>query len=169
MKSPLSLCESLDLTPTSHQHEVIASLMAAVDGSMIRFKDDDRFETARAVGIYTIWRVLSITNSAAVVVAQDEKLASDFMTFINAVTQRRNPTLASVSGFPRWNLLQFGGRTGWEIRIIGNNSELVARKAPEAVVSVVLGAGCSDVEALNAASALRLRSTHARNVFVEVW
>lgn len=167
MRSPLNLCEKLGLQPTAVQHATFGRLDDCP--KRIEFLGDGRNEVTRAVAIFALWRVLSIPSSLGIVLVPTQALGSDFMQFMEAVTQRCNPELAQVSGFPRWNVLQFGGRTAWELRVMPNKSALVRERAPNSVVSVVIQAGDSEPEFVEAVKALEEHSTHPKNSLISIW
>jgi hypothetical protein len=167
MRSPLHLCEKLGLTPTPGQHELLTRLGQCHENYNIQ--GDEKNESARACAIFALWRVLNVSDSLGIVLTPSKERSNDFMTFITAVTKRCSPELASVSGFPRWNVLQVGGRTGWELRLMPNKAALVRERAPNAVVSLILDAGNSDPEFVEAVRALEERSTHEKNTLIHLW
>jgi hypothetical protein len=167
MRSPLNLCEKLGLTPTSSQHELLTRLSECHETYDVA--GDMNNEAARACAIFALWRVLSIPGSTGIVLVPTAARGSDFMLFMEAVTKRCNPELAAVSGFPRWNVLQLGGRTGWELRVMPNKAALVRERAPMAVVSLIFDARSSVPEFVEAVQALEERSTHEKNTLIRLW
>lgn len=167
MQNPLALCEKLGLIPTDKQHGMLLQL--AECPKIYEDKLDADFQTARAGALFALWRVLSISGSTGIVLTPTQALGASFMNFMEAVTTRTSPELASVSGFPRWNVLQIGGRTAWELRLMPNKAPLVAEKAPNSVVSLILEASNTDVEFVEAVKALEEHSTHPKNVLIRLW
>lgn len=167
MHSPRSLCDKLGLTPTAVQHVVFGRLEDCP--KRVEFLGDGRNEVARAVAIFALWRIISISGALGIVLTPTQALSSDFMQFMEAVTKRCNPELAEVSGFPRWNVLQIGGRAGWELRVMPNKAPLIVERAPQSVVSVVLEAGNSSPAFVESVKALEEHSTHEKNSLILVW
>ncbi len=167
MRSPLNLCDELGLTPTLKQYDILERFAARP--KLLELVGDENYETERAVGIQTIWRILEVQGSTCIVLTPTQQIGADFMGFLDLVTQRCHPQLAQVSGFPRWNVLQFGGMTAWEIRVMPNKAAIVRERAPQALVSVILGARNPDLEFVEACKALEECSTHEKNTLVRVW
>lgn len=167
MRSPLDLCDKLNLKASGTQFALLARLGECP--KMLDVEGDEHYEAARAVGIFALWRVLAVTGSSGIVLAPTQALGSDFMKFMEAITQRCNPELAEVSGFPRWNLLQFAGRTGWELRVVPPKAPLIRERAHNALVSIILSARNTDPEYVEAMKALEECSTHPKNTLVHVW
>ncbi len=167
MRSPLNLCDELGLVPTSRQYDLL--MRFAERPKVVELQDDGENEVMRAVGMMTLWRILDEQGSTALVIAPTPEMGANFMSFLDAVTQRRHPQLAQVTGFPRWNVLQFAGATAWEIRVVPNKPAIVREMAPKALVSVILGARSKDLEYVETCLALEQGSTHQRNTLVRVW
>jgi hypothetical protein len=130
---------------------------------------DDRNEVARAAAVYALWRILSTPSSRGLFLASDAEVGRKVMEFLQAVTSRVNPQLASVTGFPYWNVLRIGGQPSWELQLLENKAPVVAQRATNSILSVVLGDRSSDPAFRDAVSALEQHSTHPKHTRIVVW
>jgi len=167
MRSPLNLCDELGLAPTLRQYDQLQRY--AECPKLIELAGDERYEGQKAVGVYVLWRILGVQGSTCIVLAPTQEQGGEFMSFLDLLTQRCNPQLAQVSGFPRWNVLRFAGTTAWEVRVMPNKAAIVRERAPNALVSVILDARNPDLEFVEACKALEEGSTHEKNSLVRVW
>jgi hypothetical protein len=167
LRDPLSLCDQLELRPTPRQREVLGVL--ASNPSFYQVVGDDRNEMARAAAIYALWRILSSPSSRGILLASDFDAAGRVMSFLEQVTKKINPNLASVTGFPYWNVLRIGGQPSWELQLMENKAQIVAQRAPNSVLSVIFGDRSSDPAFREAVSALEEHSTHPKHTRIVVW
>jgi hypothetical protein len=167
LKTPLTMCDQLELRPTPRQREVLGVL--GTNPSFYQTVGDDRNEMGRACLVYAMWRVLSVPCSSGIMLASGRGQDGKIMEFLESVTQRINPQLASVTGFPRWNVLRFSGQAIWELRMMANVANIVQHRAPQAIVSVVFGARGSDPAFVESCKALEEHSTHPKHTRIVVW
>lgn len=167
LRDPLTLCQQLNLRPKPEQFALLQRL--ALKEPVVMVKGDAESETMRAVAIGALWRILDTPSGSGVLIASKQELAVEFMEFIEIVCARINPAIKAVTSFPRWGILRIGGQPGWELRFLPNHTEIVASRARDAVVSVVLGAKSTEIEFGAALEALREHSKHPRHTRIEVW
>lgn len=167
LKDPLSLCGQLDLHPTPRQSEVLKAL--ATNPGFYQVVGDDRHEMERAAAVYALWRILASPSSRGIMLASTQGQAGKIMGFLSQVTQNVSTALASVSGFPHWNVLRIGGQPSWELQMMPNKAPVVAQRAPNAILSVVFGDRSSDPDFREAVSALEATSTHQKHTRIVVW
>lgn len=167
LRDPLSLCDSLELRPTPRQREVLGVL--ATNPSFYQVVGDARNEMSRAAAMYALWRVLANQSSSGLVLASTQDEGAKIMAFLQQVTTKINPQLASVTGFPYWNVLRVGGQRSWEIHLLENRAPIVAQRAPGALLSVVVGDRSSDPAFREAVTALEQHSTHPKHTRIVVW
>lgn len=167
MHTPLDLCDKLGLIPSSEQYDLLSIL--ADCPRRFEASDNATHETTRAVAIIALWRTLLIPGARSIVLAPDDQTAVDFMDFLERVCKRCSPALAEVTSFPRWNVLQFSGQPGWEVRLMPNNAKFVAECAPQSLVSIMLSARSSSMAYVEACKALEQHSTHPKCMLLRVW
>lgn len=167
LQDPLSLCAQLDLRPTPRQREMLGVLQT--NPTFYQAVGDERNEVARAACMYALWRILSVAGSRSLFLASDPKKGREVMEFLQAVTARVSRPLASVTGFPYWNVLRIANQPSWEIMLMENRAPIVAQRAPTALVSVVFGDRSSDPAFREAVAALEQGSTHVNHTRIVVW
>lgn len=167
VKTPLSLCDHLELKPTPRQREVLGILTTLP--SFYEVVGDDRNEMTRAALVFALWRILTSPSSSGVILAAGKGADGKAMDFLAAVTQKINPQLADVTGFPQWNVLRIHGQPSWELRVLPNEANLVRERARGALVSVILGGKSSDPAFVEACDALGKACTNPKNTRIFVW
>lgn len=167
LRDALSLCDSLELRPTPRQREVLGVL--ATCPAFYQTVGDARNEMSRAAAMFSLWRILSTQNSTGLFLAATHDEGAKIMDFLQQVTAKINPQLASVTGFPYWNVLRIGGQPSWELKMLENRAQIVAARAPGALLSVVFGDRSSDPAFREAVKALEEHSTHPKHTRIVVW
>ena len=166
LSSPLELCRTLGLSPTGLQTELLAD-----SAGLTRYCDwemDRQGEILRTAAMLVLWRVLSREGSRALVLAPGTirdypsglrtatcgPLGRDFMDWLGRACTFQDPGLSSITHRTTWNRIQFGGVAGWEVRMMPIVPGILAEEALSADTGLVIGAGSSDTDFLEAQKAL---------------
>lgn len=143
LRSPADLCERLGLKPSLEQYEVLTRF---ADGEHpMDIGGMDSAHATRAAGICALWRLLETPGSRVSVISSNPDLTTVLLSFLRTITTEVDPALASVCRWPRWNRLQIGDSTDYELHVYPNVPVCVAGIHETSHTVVILGAGSFDV------------------------
>lgn len=167
MQSPLEMCKALGLNPSAPQRKAFVELAECPRKYNMRW-DDDHINS-RAAAVFALWRILNNPGSHAVILAPNDRVGSDFMAFLEAVTTTCSTKLAAVTLFPNQGTIQFGTKSNWALHLISKNPLRIRVNAPEALVSIILQASHRDADFEKACALLEEHSTRPDNTLLRIW
>lgn len=151
LRSPLLLCETLKMKPTPLQQAIFEN-NSKIDRFVAKY--DDRQELSRALAFCVLWQVLAVQGSKGTLIASDDTVARDVMGFLKTITLHTNQPLADLTNMPRWDTLQFGADTGWNIKLIKHDAEKAAKRGNVSKIALILGERSSEIDFVEASKAL---------------
>lgn len=170
MRSPSHLCAYLEMRPSLDQTALMERATTLRDPDWVL----DTSETAadrifQAAAVWALWRTLLLTGSRTTILAPAESRRVDFMATLHRICTHTAPGLNAITRFPRWNRLQIGLAAGWDLRAVANSHFLVAERARTTFTAVILGAGSSDPEFLEARKTLEEGMVGPKRALVRLW
>lgn len=143
LRSPEDLCERLGLRPSEGQRTLMHAFYEDVDPLQIREVPSE--QTASAVALCALWRLLRIEGSKCYVISSNRDLEKRFLQFLHEVTRTIDPALTSVCKWTNGRALQLGSTSGHELRVVSNVPAFLMGLDETPTTFVALGASSSDM------------------------
>ena len=166
-RSPLDLCERLQLRPSHDQTHFFAACKLRNEHDAARTPD-----TTRAAGILAVWKALSDENAQVLVLSPTIRQVEPFFEWIGGKVRHSDSVLSVVMNIDGKRRIHFGPNRNRFIKHVSPRPEAFMGYHSRPLTGIIIDPGCTDTldytEAI-AAFETQIRQSGPDHLLIRLW